>query len=130
LGTVEYPLGLSLTETDDDHFILARRQTDGNVVSIRLTLEEMIGAKTKLDLWTAQALQYAQDKSDSVRAIVSHPVAGAEIAMDALQANVLLTLVVPTGERMTFGIPPPVAKYILDEIPPLLQMLDGSEDTH
>lgn len=53
--------------------------------------------------------------------IVTHPVAQVRLLTDAVQENVILTLAAPSGEQMTFELPPHVAKYIADEIPGLLR---------
>ena len=84
---IDIPFGLSIAETDDG-FILYRKDATGIASSFSLTTEETFGLKTKLDSWSAQQLLYAQAKSGSVRAVVALRAEEAEVAMDALQADV------------------------------------------
>lgn len=116
----EIPPGFSFAETDDG-FILYRKELDGTCVSIPLSSGDLWGLKANIDLWADRILSHAQPISGSARAIVSHPVGGVEIAMDALAENLLLTLFAPTGERMTFSLPVSVADYLAAEIPSTLR---------
>jgi hypothetical protein len=125
----EIPLGLSLDQ-DSNGFTLRRKSADGTVVAIQLSGDELLGLKAQIDLWSSRLLQSLQEKSLSVRPIVVHAVRAADLAMDALQENILLALQAPTGEHMTFELPPEVAAHIATQIPDLLRQLGGSLSQH
>ncbi len=65
-------------------------------------------------------MSLAQAKSGSLQAVVSHQVADADIAMDALQADILLSLKTPTGEVMSFRLPKDASQYIAERIVEML----------
>ena len=70
----EIPLGVSLTERDNE-FLIARKQPDGIITEFPLTQAELIGLKALIENWSSRLLQSLQDKSGQVRPIISHPVA-------------------------------------------------------
>lgn len=115
------PEGLSIAEVDDG-FILYRESSD-SVVSFALSQAEAFGLKAKLDLWQLQQISHAQAKSGSVRAVVSHEIAEADIAKDALQTEILLSLKAPTGEVMTFRLPKDASRFVAEEIMAILPTL-------
>ncbi len=116
---IEFPLGLSLTETEDG-FLLVRKAENGELTRLYLSEPEMIGLKAKCDAWAAQFLQRAQAKSGSVQAIVAHPVSEVAATIDAFSENALLQMRAPTGEQMTLSLSLGATEALLAELPGLL----------
>lgn len=125
----EIPFGLSLDQ-DDNGFVLRQKNSDGTIVAIQMLLEDLFGLKAIVDMWSSRHLQSLQEKSGSLRPIVTHAVQAADLATDALRANILLALQSPRGDHMTFALPKKVAEKVAEEILSLLPQLEDDPQSH
>jgi hypothetical protein len=116
------PLGISLIR-EANGFVLRRKDAKGRIIAIKLSAEELFGLKANIALLTDRMILDAQVASGSVSPIVVHPVAQTQTQLDALGANLLLTVAAPSGERMTLAFPEHVAEHLAAELPPLLARL-------
>jgi hypothetical protein len=122
----DFPLGVSLTETDDG-FLLRRTLADGTATEFMLSESEVMGLKETTALWTDRILSRRQATA-GLTAIVAHPVSRSRVLIDALQQNLLLTFEAPSGEQITFEMPPAGAQYLAEEIPVrLAEMRQGTK---
>lgn len=120
------PVGLSFDETEDG-FIIRQKDFDGKVAEIKLSEEDFWGLKGTIALWSDRILAHRQAGSGSVQALVVHPVAQVQLAVDVLQQDVLLTIVAPTGAQMVLAFPPHIAAHIAAEIPGILEEMAGDD---
>ncbi len=118
----EIPRGISLTETDDG-FTINRKDADGNVTFIPITHAEMFGLHKTISLWSDRMKQASQARSGELHPVIAHPVQQIGLITDALKANVLAIMEAPSGERMIFSLPLPVASYLLETLPAVIQEL-------
>jgi hypothetical protein len=116
------PLGISLTQVNGG-FILRHKSPKGRITAIKLSAEELFGLRANIALLTDRTILDAQVESGSVCPIVVHPVAQTQTQLDALEANLLLTVAAPSGERMTFAFPQRIAEHLAVEIPAFLARL-------
>jgi hypothetical protein len=125
----EIPLGFSFEESDDGYYIL-RHNEAGKVIEIRMTPEEFDGLKATINLWQDRRLSgYRVAAAGEVRPIVVHPIAAAVIWPDAVQENVLLTVVAPSGGQMILSVPLAVAADIAHALPDLLVQMRAANPT-
>jgi hypothetical protein len=124
----ETPLGLSL-DMDDTGFVLRRKESNGDTITVNFSEQEFWGLKATIELWTDRLMSARQVESGSVQPIVAHPVAQVRLHLDAVQANILLTVAAPSGEQMTLELPPHVAQHLVDEVPPLLAQMSAAKST-
>ena len=123
----DFPLGVSLTETDDG-FLLRRTFPDSPAIEFRLSEGELLALKETTSLWTDRILS-RRPASAGLQTVVSHPVAQVRVLPDALQQHILLTVAAPSGEQMTFEMSPLVARYLATEIPAVLAEMQGDNPT-
>jgi hypothetical protein len=100
----EFPLGLSLMETEEG-FILARRQEDETIQTISISKEELNGLKTQIAFWQGRILQHKQGLSGSAHPIISHPARITQVGLAALDEKLLITFEADSGADMTFAVP-------------------------
>jgi hypothetical protein len=86
--------GFSIEETDDGLFILRHGE-----VEMRLTEQEPLGLKAKVNLWADCILSQYQARSGHVSSIACVLIAQAAVWPDAIQENILLALTSPSGSR-------------------------------
>jgi hypothetical protein len=105
----------SLEETDNGLFILRHGE-----VEMRLTEQELLGLKAKVNLWASRILSQYQARSGQVMTIACLPIAEAAVWPDAVQENILLTLASPFRAQETFSLPIPVARDLSEVLPLVL----------
>ena len=116
----EIPLGISFDQ-DDDGYVIRRKTSDGAVVEIKMSEEELYGLKGTIDLWSDRKMTERQVTSGSVQPIVVLRFAKVGLWPDAVQANVLLVFEgAMSGQQMTLEVPLDAADYIAFELPRLL----------
>jgi hypothetical protein len=123
----DFPLGISLTETDDG-FLLRRSMTDAAPVEFKLSQGELFALKETTALWTDRILSRRQ-VSTGLQAIVAHPIAQVRVVADAMRQNVLLTVAAPSAEQMTFEMSPYIAQHLASEIPVVLAEMQQGNTT-
>ena len=122
----EIPFGFSFDQNDEG-FVLRSKQADGTVTSIAMSAEDLAGFRTTVALWLDRRMSSALAASGSVRPIAVHRIAQVQVFPDALQQNVLLTVMAPSGEHMTLELPPLVAQHLADAIPALLAQMSAAK---
>jgi hypothetical protein len=109
----------SIEETGDRLFILHHGE-----VEMRLTEQEFLGLKAKVNLWASRILSRYQARSGQVMTITCLPIAEAAVWPDAIQENILLTLTSPFGPQETFSLPILVARELSLALPQVLEHID------
>jgi uncharacterized protein YqfB (UPF0267 family) len=118
------PLPFGITLTPEGNGYTFRQKISGKkTITIRLSAEELYGLRATIALLTDRLRSNAQVESGTVSPIVVHPVAQVHPQLDALEANLLLTVAAPSGEQMTLELPQDVAEHLVDQLPALLSQM-------
>jgi hypothetical protein len=113
---------ITLTETDKG-FVLRNSAALEGMSEMIFSDAELLGVMETISLWQDRILQRLRAKSGLLEPIISHPVDAVRLQIDALQANVLVALRVPSGGEATYSLPLHIADYAAQELPVLLAQI-------
>src|SRR5262245_15646114 len=112
---------------DGDDFILKVTAKDGSISEVRLSERQTMTLSQSAQAVLSRIASRHNPRADSVEAVVTTPVAQIGVQPDSLGVAVLLTLVSSTEARMTFALPPDIARLLVEHLPASIAEIDSAK---
>ena len=116
-------------DPDGDDFLLRRRAADGTTTSIKLSETDILTLAQSVPNLQKVVLARHQPRGDSHSPLAATEVAQIELNVDSLGESLLLTPISPSGNRITFAIPPNVAELLAQRLPAHVAKLTSAKPT-
>jgi hypothetical protein len=109
---------MSLTlDPHDNDFVLRRVDASGASAEIVLSDDDVLSLSQSAQLLRDRILSKRTPVGGTVSAVFATPVVQIGLAPDALEENILLTLVAPSGAQVTFSLPSHIARHLVERLP-------------
>jgi len=126
--TEDLTAGLDFQEDGED-FVLSVTGRSGVTTTVRLTEDQVMALSQSAPMWRDRIVLRRSPSGGDASAVVVTPVTHIGIQPDSLKTSVLLTLQSTTRGRLTFGLPPGIARLALEHLPRALKEIEGDRPT-
>jgi hypothetical protein len=108
--------GLDLIPDGDD-FILSVTNTADETTRIRLSADQLLTLAQSAPLFRERVLSQRHRAPGNVDAVVATPVVQIGLNTDALDQDILLTMIGSNWAGQTFAIPAHIAQHLVERLP-------------
>jgi hypothetical protein len=120
--------GLDLTE-DGDGFILTVVDATGAATKTKLTAEQLLILSQSAPAFRERILSKHKLSVPGMDVVLATPVVQIGLNEDSLGQDILLTLIAPTGGRLTYALPVHIAEHLAERLPVRVADLKNKNQT-
>jgi hypothetical protein len=107
-------------DPNGSNYILTRRDDKGSGSAITLSPLEVLTLAQSAQALQLDILRRHDPRGENYLAVVATDVAQIELNPESLGQAILMTLIAPTGSRLTFAVPEQIVALLVERLPTYL----------